>query len=74
MLVVGIKDFKMPRRRRQRERQKGNRLNSKTVTLHVHHAFSCISLPLLSDYDMKIPNFTLYGERKQATAKFSYSF
>ena len=74
MLVVGIKDFKMPRRRRQRERQKGNRLNSNTTTLHVHHAFLYISLPLLQDYDGKIPNFTFYGGRKQATAKFSFSF
>ena len=31
MLVVGIKDFKMPRRRRQRERQKGNRLNKQNI-------------------------------------------
>ena len=74
MLVVGIKDFKMPRRRRQRGRKKGNRLNSKTVTLHVRHAFSCISLPLLHDYYGKIPSFIFYGGRKQATAKFSFSF
>ena len=74
MLMVGIKDFKMPRRRRQRERKKGNRLNSKTVTLHVRHAFSCISLPLLHDYYGKIPSFIFYGGRKQATAKFSFSF
>ena len=35
----------------------------KTTTLHVHNAFLYISLP----------NFTFYGGRKQATAKFSFS-
>ena len=74
MLVVGIKDFKMPLRRRQRERQKGNRLNGKITTLHLHHAFLYISLPLLQDYNGKIPNFTFYQGRKQATAKLSFSF
>ena len=47
---------------------------SKTTTLHVHHAFLYISLPSLHDYDGKMPNFTFYGGRKQATAKFSVSF
>ena len=70
MRVVGIKGFEMPRRRRQRERQKGNRLNSETRTLHVYHAFLYISFPLLQDYDGKIPNFTFYGGRKQATVSF----
>ena len=48
-------------------------LLSKTTSLHVHHAFLDISLPLLHDYDVKIPNFTFYGGRKQATMKFSFS-
>ena len=47
---------------------------SKTTTLHVHHAFLYISLPSLHDYDEKMPNFTFYGGRKQATMKFSFSF
>ena len=34
---------------------------SKTTTLHVHHAFLCISLPFLHDYHVKIPNFAFYG-------------
>ena len=38
-------------------------LLSKTTTLHVHHPFLYISLPLLHDYDMKMPSFTFYGER-----------
>ena len=58
----------MPRLQRQRGRQKSSRLNGKTITLHVHHAFLYISLPLLHDYEGKMPNFTFYGGRKQATA------
>ena len=69
-----IRDFKMPRRWRQRERQKSNRWKGKTTTLHVHHAFLYISLPSLHDYDGKMPNFTFYGGRKQTTAKVSFSF
>ena len=49
-------------------------LMSKTTTLHVHHAFLYIFLPLLHDYDVKMPIFTFYGGRKQATTKFSVSF
>ena len=49
-------------------------LLSKTTTLHVHHPFLYISLPLLHDYDMKMPSFTFYGGRKQATTNFSFSF
>ena len=35
--------------------------------------FLYISLKLLHDYDVKMPNFTFYGGRKQATTKFSFS-
>ena len=49
-------------------------LLSKQKSLHVHHAFLYISLPLRHDYDVKMPNFTFYGGRKQATRKFSFSF
>ena len=49
-------------------------LLSKTTSWHVHHAFLYISLPLLHDHDVKMPNFTFYGGRKQATTKFSFSF
>ena len=49
-------------------------LLNETSSLHVHHAFLYISLPLLHDYDVKMPNFTFYGGRKQATGKFSFSF
>ena len=61
------------RRRRKGERQKSNRLSRQTTTLHVQYAFWYISLPSLHDYDGKMPPFTFYGGRKQATAKFSFS-
>ena len=35
-------------------------LISKTKILHVHHAFLYISLPSLHDYEVKMPNFTMY--------------
>ena len=48
------------------------------TTLHVYHAFLYISLPSLQHclhhYDVKMPNFTFYGGRKQATTIFSFSF
>ena len=48
---------------------------SKTTSFHVHHAFLYISLSLLArDYDVKLPNFTFYGGRKQVTTRFSFSF
>jgi len=39
----------------------------------MHHTFKYISLPLMHYYDLKMSNFTFYGERKQATStKFSF--
>ena len=46
----------------------------KTTILHAHHAFLYISLPSLQDYDVKLPNCTFYGGRKQAATNFSLSF
>ena len=48
-------------------------LITKTTILHVHHAFLYISLPSLHDYDVKMPNFTLYRGSTQATTKFPLS-
>ena len=39
----------------------------------MHHAFLNISLPFLDDYDVNIPNFAFYGERKQATTNLYFS-
>ena len=49
-------------------------LISKTTILHVHHDFLYISLPSLHDYDVKMPNFTMYRGSTQATTKFPLSF
>jgi len=49
-------------------------LISKTTTSHVHHTFLYISFLFLHDYDVKMPNFAVYGGHKQATAKFYFSF
>ena len=63
--------------RSQRERQNkqtiGLEQEGKTTTLHVHHTFLYISLPFLHDYDVKFPNWTFHGGRKQATTKFNSS-
>ena len=45
----------------------------KTTILHAHYAFLYISLPSLHDYDVKLPNGTFYGGRKQATTNFSFN-
>ena len=39
-------------------------LLSKQKSLHVHHAFLYISLPLRHDYDVKMPNFTFYVNKR----------
>ena len=36
-------------------------LISKTTTLHMDHAFLCISMPFLHDYNAKMPNFAFYA-------------
>ena len=74
------RDFTI-RRRDRNENVKRNKqtnkqtigLEGKTTTFHVHHTFLCISLPFLHDYDVKFPNWTFHGGRKQATTKFYFS-
>ena len=64
-LYKNIRDFKIQRRGRQRERQKKTiGLISKTAISHVHHTFLYISFPFLHDCDVKMPNFAFYGGRK----------
>ena len=46
---------------------------SKKTTSHVHHTFLYISFLFLNDYDMKMPNFAVYGGHKEATTKFYFS-
>ena len=45
-------------------------LLTKTTILHVHHAFLYISLPSLHEYDVKMPNFTIYRGSTRAATKF----
>ena len=49
-------------------------LISKTTILDVHHAFLYISSPSLHDYDVKMPNVTMYRGSAQATTRFHLSF
>ena len=43
-----------------------------STTLQVHHAFLYISLPLLHDYKVKLPNFTFCrGQEHETTTFFS---
>ena len=49
-------------------------LISKTTILHVHHAFLYITFPSLHDYDVKMPNSTMYRGSTQAKPKFLLSF
>ena len=71
------RDFTI-RRRDRNENVKTNKqtigLEGKTTTLQVHHTFLYISLPFLHDYDVKFPNWTFHGGRKQATTKFYFFF
>ena len=71
---VAIRDFKIQRRGRRRERQKTIGFISKRTALHVHHTFLYISIPFLHDYDVKMPNSVFYEGRKQATTKLYFSF
>ena len=43
---------------------------SKTTTLHVHHTFLYISLPLLHGFNVKAPNFSFCRGREQKTTTF----
>ena len=67
-------DFKIQRRDRNENVKKTIDLINKTTALHVHHTFLYISLPFLHDYDVKMPIFAFYGERKQERTKFYFSF
>ena len=48
--------------------QNNNSARASRFFAHVHF------IPSLHDYDVKVPNFTVYGGRKQANTKSSFSF
>ena len=52
--------------------KKATGLLNKTTSLHLLHAFLYISLPLLHDYDVKMPSFTFYGGRKTSDDKLFF--
>ena len=56
--------------KRTSKRQQVEMNLGKATTLHV---FCTFFQPSLHDQDRKMPNFTFYGGRKQAMAKFSFS-
>ena len=49
-------------------------LITKTTTLRLHHAFLYMPLPLLHDFDVKMPDFTFYRGSTQETTKFPLCF
>ena len=57
---------------RTSKQQRFNKQNNKFA--RAGSRFLYISLPLLHNCDVKMPNFTFYGGRKQATTKFSFCF
>ena len=61
------------RRRRQREQQKTQWAQiSKTIILHVYHAFLYISQPSLYDFNVKMPYFSFFRGREHKTTFFSF--
>ena len=72
--VVGTLSFNDATATRTSKKKKTPGLICQTTTSRVHHTFLYISLPFLHHYDVKMPNFAFYGERKQATTKFYFSF
>ena len=54
--------------------KKSNRLIKQNNNFARASRFLYISLPPLQDYNVKMPNFTFCGGRKQATTNFSFSF
>ena len=52
----------------------GNKDVKKAIGLLIKETTLHITLFLLVDFDVKMPNFTFYGGRKQATTNFSFSF
>ena len=72
--MFGIRDFKIQRRGRHRERQNNNSFYKKNN--HFARAslfFVHFLAPFVHDYDVKMPNLAFCGVRKQATAKFYFS-
>ena len=62
--LIDIREFKIQQRDDSKNlKKKSIGLISETITLLMHHFFLYISLLFL--YDVKLSNFTFYGEHKQ---------
>ena len=74
-LLRVIRDFKIQRRGRRRERPKNNRFYKQNNSFaRASHFFGTFLSRFLHEYDVKMPNFVFYGGRKQATTKLYFSF
>ena len=70
-----IMDFKIQRRGRQRERQKNNRFKKQNNNFaSAITPFLYISFPLMHDCGVKMPNFSFFKGRNEATTKLYSSF
>ena len=69
-----IRDLKIRRRRLQREHHKSNRFDNQNNNFARASRFFVHFFPSLHDYDVKMPNFTLYRGSTLATRKFPLSF
>ena len=70
-----IRDFKIQRRERQRERQRNNRFKKQNNNFtRAITPFLYISFPLMHDRDVKMPNFSFFKGRNEATTKLYSSF
>ena len=61
------------RGRRQRERKKKWFIKQRHRFVRFTMFFLYIFLPSLHDHNVKMPNFTFHGGRKQATNNFSFA-
>ena len=69
-----IRDFKIQRRGRQRERQKNNWFNKQNNNFARASRFFVHLFFVFARLRRKMPNVAFYGGRKQATTKFYFSF
>ena len=65
-----IRDFQIQWHDGRENVKKKKRFDKQNKTFSCASHFLYISLPFLYDYSMKMPNFTFYGEHKQASTIF----
>ena len=70
----GYGNENVKKKNKQKNKQTNKRFNNQNNNLHAYHAILYIFLPSPHDYDVKMPNFTVYRGSTQATTKFPLSF